>query len=149
MDRNPPPRGPQENHSRDVPLSHGGATATSGVGGDGARTWFPLSRAGAFGAADHARGADRADRAQRACEMLAVDPESQPITSGDPRRALTTRDRAAAPPVHEITSTANPRVKVLRAIASSRGVRRYDRALVCGRRLVEEIARRHPDRVES
>jgi RNA methyltransferase, TrmH family len=62
---------------------------------------------------------------------------------------LTTRDRAAAPPVHEITSTANPRVKVLRAIASSRGVRRYDRALVCGRRLVEEIARRHPDRVES
>jgi tRNA G18 (ribose-2'-O)-methylase SpoU len=51
--------------------------------------------------------------------------------------------------LNEITSTANPRVKILRAIASSRGVRRYARALVCGRRLVEEVVRRHPERVES
>jgi RNA methyltransferase, TrmH family len=61
--------------------------------------------------------------------------------------ALTSHRPAAA--VHEITSPANPRVKLLRAIASSRGVRRHGRALVCGRRLVEELVRRHPDRVES
>jgi len=51
--------------------------------------------------------------------------------------------------VHEITSAANPRLKLLRAIASSRGVRRHQRALVCGRRLVDEMLERHPGRVES
>ena len=51
--------------------------------------------------------------------------------------------------VHEISSAANPRVKLLRALASSRGVRRHGRALVCGRRLVEEMLERHPARIES
>ena len=58
-------------------------------------------------------------------------------------------DLARPAAMHEITSTANPRVKLLRAIASSRGVRRHERALVCGRRIVEELVRRHPDRIES
>jgi tRNA G18 (ribose-2'-O)-methylase SpoU len=48
-----------------------------------------------------------------------------------------------------IASPANPRVKLLRAIASSRGVRKHQRALVCGRRIVEELLRRHPERVET
>jgi tRNA G18 (ribose-2'-O)-methylase SpoU len=34
-------------------------------------------------------------------------------------------------------------------MASSRGARRYLRALVCGRRIVAEVTRRHPGRVES
>jgi tRNA G18 (ribose-2'-O)-methylase SpoU len=38
---------------------------------------------------------------------------------------------------------------VLRAIAGSRGVRRHGRALVCGGRIVAELVRRHPERVES
>jgi TrmH family RNA methyltransferase len=62
---------------------------------------------------------------------------------------VTSGDRPAAPAVHQITSTANPRVKLLRALASSRGVRRHRRALVCGRRIVEEVVRRHPERVET
>jgi tRNA G18 (ribose-2'-O)-methylase SpoU len=32
---------------------------------------------------------------------------------------------------------------------TSRGVRRHHRALVCGRRIVDELVRRHPGRVES
>jgi TrmH family RNA methyltransferase len=62
---------------------------------------------------------------------------------------LTSRDRPTAAAVHEIASAANPRVKLLRALAGSRGVRRHRRALVCGRRIVEELMRRHPQRVES
>jgi tRNA G18 (ribose-2'-O)-methylase SpoU len=53
------------------------------------------------------------------------------------------------PSIREITSLDNPRFKLLRALSASRGVRRHRRALVCGRRLVEEVAGRHPDRVES
>lgn len=64
------------------------------------------------------------------------------------RRALTSRDRHT-PAVNEIASAANPRVKLLRAIAGSRGVRRHRRALVCGRRIVDELVRRHPERIES
>jgi tRNA G18 (ribose-2'-O)-methylase SpoU len=63
------------------------------------------------------------------------------------RKALTSRDRH--PAVHEIASSANARVKLLRAIAGSRGVRRHGRALVCGARIVAELVRRHPERIES
>ncbi|HVR31008.1 MAG TPA: TrmH family RNA methyltransferase [Thermoanaerobaculia bacterium] len=62
---------------------------------------------------------------------------------------MTSRTRSPEPPVHAITSAANPRVKLLRAIVASRGVRRHGRALVCGRRIVEEVARRHAGRLES
>ena len=40
-------------------------------------------------------------------------------------------------------------MKLLRAIASGRGARRHLRALVCGRRIVDEVSRRHAGRVET
>jgi tRNA G18 (ribose-2'-O)-methylase SpoU len=78
-----------------------------------------------------------------ACAML-VDRRGRPGTSA---HASMMNPRAER--LHEISSTANPRVKLLRALATSRGVRRHRRALVCGRRLVEELLARQPGRVES
>jgi tRNA G18 (ribose-2'-O)-methylase SpoU len=51
--------------------------------------------------------------------------------------------------LHQVASAANPRVKMLRALGGSRGVRRHHRALVCGRRIVDEVLRRHRPSVES
>jgi 16S rRNA (guanine527-N7)-methyltransferase len=55
----------------------------------------------------------------------------------------------ATRPIREIASTSNPNFQLCREIQQGRGIRKHGLALVSGRKMVEELLRDDPERIEA